>query len=125
MISGKSFFGVLLGVCAVAGMQEGAHAQEYRCPAMQGKSPLADADVFDGPPSAKVALVPDVSQGTPGSSYASWNVGYLSGPSHMVYLVCRYEGLGDAQAVTVKVDRTVQECVVRARKGQPAEAYCR
>jgi hypothetical protein len=36
-MSGKPFFGVLLGVCAVAGKQVGACAQEFRCPAMQGQ----------------------------------------------------------------------------------------
>jgi hypothetical protein len=44
---------------------------------------------------------------------------------HSVYLVCKFAGLGDAQAVTIKVDKKVQQCVFRADKGVPAEAICK
>ena len=98
--SGKWVFGMLLTLFAVAGISSKAHGQDYRCDSAQGKSPLVDADVFDGPPSGKVELAPDVSQGKVGNPYACWNVGFLSGSSHRVYLVRRYEGLGPAQAVT-------------------------
>jgi hypothetical protein len=100
--SGKWVIGMLLMGCAGMGATERAQGQDYRCPSAQGKSPLVDADVFDGPPSGKVELVPDVSQGKMGNSYALWNVGFLSGSSHRVYLVRRYEGLGPAQAVTAE-----------------------
>ena len=113
--SGKWVFGMLLTLFAVAGISSKAHGQEYRCPSAQGKSPLVDADVFDGPPSGKVELAPDVSQGKMGNPYAWWNVGFLSGSSHRVYLVRRYEGLGPERAVTAKSGRETQRGV-SARK---------
>jgi hypothetical protein len=117
----KSIFGAVLVIAACAP----ACAQQFKCPASQGKSPLNNAAVFDGPPAQKADLVPDDSKGDLTYTYARWDVGYLTGSSHHVYLVCKYAGLGDAGSVTVKVDKPVQQCVFRAPKGQPAEAVCK
>lgn len=102
-----------------------AYAQEFNCPASEGKSPLFNAAVFDGPPAEKAELAPDVSKGKMRYAYASWDVGYLYGMGHNVFLVCKYAGLPEAQNVTIKVDRKVQQCIFRAPNGQPAEAPCR
>jgi hypothetical protein len=121
MLLYKPIFGAAL-LLAVA-----AHAQEVKCPSYhsQGKNPLFNAALFDGPPSNKVELEPDVSRGKLSYTYASWNVGYLYGMSHTIFLVCKFEGLGDAGNVTIKVDKKVQQCVFRTHKGLPAEAVCK
>jgi hypothetical protein len=103
-----------------------AHAQEAKCPGFQGKSPLTGVSVFDGPPADKADLVPDVSRGTHELQYASWDIGYLSGSTHGVYLVCRYAGSASAEPVTLKIDKKAQTCTFRAHAaGQPAEASCK
>ena len=119
MWSCKSILGAIVVLAACA------HAQEFKCPASQGKSPLFNVAVFDGPPAEKAELEPDDSRGNTSYTYASWDVGYLYDIGHRVYLVCKFAGLGDAQAVTIKVDRKVQRCVFRADKGVPAEAVCK
>ena len=121
MLLYKSILGAAL-VFAVT-----VHGQEAKCPSFQspGKNPLSNAAVFDGPPSEKVELAPDVSRGKMSYTYASWDVGYLYGMGHAIFLVCKFEGLGDAGNVTIKVDKKVQQCVFRAHKGLPAEAICK
>jgi hypothetical protein len=115
----KSIFGAVLLIAAAA------HAQEFKCPSAQGKNALFNAAVFDGPPSDKAELAPDASKGTTSYTFASWDVGYLYDMGHSVFLVCKFAGLGDAQAVTIKVDKKVKQCVFRAPKGTPAEAICK
>lgn len=119
MWSCKLFFGVILVLAATG------QAQEFKCPASQGKNLLFNAAVFDGPPAEKAELAPDDSKGKTSYTYASWDVGYLYDMGHRVFLVCKFAGLSDAQAVTIKVDRKVQRCIFRAPKGQPAEAVCK
>ena len=115
----KSVVGAILVFAATT------KAQEFKCPSSQGKSPLFNAAVFDGPPAERADLVPDVSKGKTSYTFASWDVGYLYDMGHTVYLVCKFAGLGDAQAVTIKVDKTVHQCVFKADKDVPAEAVCK
>ncbi|MGA2046479.1 MAG: STY0301 family protein [Terracidiphilus sp.] len=119
MLLQKSILGAFLVLAATA------HAQEFKCPSSQGKSVLFTVVVYDGPPVGKADLAPDVSRGKTSYTFASWDVGYLYGMGHSVYLVCKFAGLGDAQAVTIKVDKKVRQCVFRADKGVPAEAVCK
>jgi hypothetical protein len=114
---------LILGVILV--FAAAVHAQDFKCPSNQGKSPLFNAAVFDGPPAEKAELAPDVSRGKTSYTFASWDVGYLYGMGHTVYLVCKFTGLGDAQDVTIKVEKKVRQCVFRADKGVPAEALCK
>jgi hypothetical protein len=115
----KSILGALLVLAATA------HAQEFKCPSSQGKNPLFNVAVFDGPPADKAELAPDVSKGKTSYTFASWDVAYLYGMGHNVFLVCKFAGLGDAQAVTIKVDKKVQQCIFQTPKGLPAEAVCK
>lgn len=119
MLFKKSILGAFLVLAAAA------HSQEFKCPSSQGKNALFTVVVYDGPPAEKADLAPDVSRGKTSYTFASWDVGYLYGEGHTVYLVCKFAGLGDAQAVTIKVDKKVQQCVFRADKGVPAEAVCK
>ena len=119
MLIRKSIFGAILALAATA------NAQEFKCPASQGKNLLFNAAVFDGPAAEKAELAPDDSKGKTSYTFASWDVGYLYDMGHRVFLVCKFAGLSDAQAVTVKVDRKVQRCVFRADKGVAAEAVCK
>jgi len=104
-----------------------AQAQETKCPSYHGKNPLSTVSVFDGPAEEKADLVPDVSKASGGRLVsASWQVGYLYGIGRKVFLVCRFAGLGDADAATIKVDQKVQTCIFRAHGGgQPAEMTCK
>jgi hypothetical protein len=103
-----------------------AIAQSFKCPAMQGKNPLAGASVFDGPPSEKADLVPDLTKGSGDHLYSSWDIGYLFGMGRTPYLVCRFADLPDAQAVTLKIDKKATKCIFKAHAGgQPAEAECK
>jgi hypothetical protein len=103
-----------------------AHAQEFKCPSYQGKNPLFNADVFDGPPEKNVQLEPDASRGNKSYTYALWKIGYLFDLGSTPFLVCKFAGLGDAQSMTIKVDKRVEQCVFRTHGGgQPAEAECK
>lgn len=103
-----------------------APAQRFKCPALQGKNALASASVFDGPPAEKADLVPDLTKGSGDHLYSSWDIGYLFDMGRTPYLVCKYAGLPDAQAVTLKVDKRVAKCIFQAHgAGQPAEAECK
>jgi hypothetical protein len=103
-----------------------AQAQEFKCPANHGNSALVSADIYDGPPAENAELRPDVSKGKTTYTYASWDVGYLFGIGRTPYLICRFAGLGDAQAETIKIDRKVRRCVFRAQsRATPAEAICK
>lgn len=113
--------GAVLLVAAAA-----APAQSFKCPAMQGKNPLASVSIFDGPPAEKADLVPDLTKGSGDHLYSSWDIGYLFGINRTPYLVCRYAGLPDEQAVTLKIDKKVAKCIFQAHaSGQPAEAECK
>ncbi|MGA2648885.1 MAG: STY0301 family protein [Terracidiphilus sp.] len=103
-----------------------APAQSFKCPAWQGKNPLAGVSVYDGPPAEKADLVPDLTKGSGDRLYASWDIGYLFGLGRTPYLVCRYAGLPDTQSVTLKIDKSVAKCIFSAHAGgQPADAECR
>jgi hypothetical protein len=103
-----------------------APAQSFKCPAMQGKNALASISVFDGPPAEKADLAPDLTKGSGDHLYSSWDIGYLFGMGRTPYLVCKYAGLPDAQAVTLIIDKRVTKCVFQAHGiGQPAEAECK
>lgn len=101
-------------------------AQSFKCPARQGKNPLAGVSIFDGPPAEKADLAPDQTKGSGDRLYASWDIGYLFGLGRTPYLVCKFAGLPDAQATTLKIDKKVEKCVFQAHpSGQPAEAECK
>ena len=103
-----------------------AQAQEFKCPGFHGKNPLAGVSVYDGPPSEMADLVPDVSIGGGDHAYASWDIGYLFGLNRTPYLVCKFAGLSDSQAVTLKIDKKVAKCTFQAHAGGlPAEAGCK
>jgi hypothetical protein len=103
-----------------------APAQSFKCPAMQGKNALASISVFDGPPAEKADLAPDLTKGSGDHLYSSWDIGYLFGLGRTPYLICKYAGLPDAQAVTLKIDKRVAKCIFQAHAaGQPAEAECK
>jgi len=103
-----------------------APAQSFKCPALQGKNHLANVSVFDGPPAEKADLVPDLTKGDGDHLYSSWDIGYLFGMGRTPYLVCRYAGLPDAQAITLKIDKRVAKCIFQSHAAsQPAEAECR
>ena len=108
-------------VCAVA-----AQGQEARCPSHKDKHPLVSGVVYDGPPEQLADLMPDVTRGKGDHAFASWEVGYVFDSGRSLYLMCRYAGLSDAQAVTVKVDTKVKQCVFRTHAGKlPAELGCK
>jgi hypothetical protein len=114
---------ILAGVLVFA---SAAHAQEFKCPGFHGKNPLASISVYDGPPSEMADLVPDVSKGSGDHAYASWDIGYLFALNRTPYLVCKFAGLPDSQAVTLKIDKKVQKCILQAHAGGlPAEAECK
>jgi hypothetical protein len=114
---------IVSGVLLIA---TAAHAQSFKCPALQGKNALANVSVFDGPPAEKADLVPDLTKGSGDHLYSSWDIGYLFGMGRTPYLVCKYAGLPDAQSVTLKIDKKVAKCIFQAHAaGQPAEAECR
>jgi hypothetical protein len=103
-----------------------APAQSFKCPALQGKNPLAGVSVFDGPPAEKADLVPDLTKGNGDHLYSSWDIGYLIGMGRTPYLVCRYAGLPEAQSVTLRIDKKVAKCIFQAHAAsQPAEAECK
>ena len=115
---------ILLGLALAAAAT--AQAQEAKCPRYHGKSPLVSGVVFDGPPEEKADLMPDISRGKGSHAYASWDVGYLFDQGRSVYLVCRYSGHGDENAVTVKVEKKALHCIYRTHAGgQPAELSCK
>ena len=110
---------VLLAWSAVASLS----AQEVKCPAQQGKSPLVSVSVYDGAPSENADLKPDESRGAGNYTYASWDVGYLYDMGRSVSVVCRYKGAG---TVTVKINHKVNRCIFRSHGGgQPADFSCK
>lgn len=120
MSSGMSILGLVFLLTATA------HTQEFKCAATQGKKPLTNAAVFDGPPEEKAELEPDDSRGNTSYTYASWDVGYLFKIGRTPYLVCKYGGSKDSETVTIKVDKPVQKCVYRTHgAGLPAEMICK
>jgi hypothetical protein len=103
-----------------------ASAQEFKCPTTQGKKPLFNAEVFDGPPEKRGLLEPDDSRGNTSYTYPSWDVGYLFKIGRTPFMECRYGSLKDTETVTIKVDKPVQKCVFRANEGaRPAEMICK
>jgi hypothetical protein len=101
-----------------------AQSSANGCPSLQGKSPLEDVDLFDGPPSERADLMADISRGTKHNVYASWDVGYIFDKGAQLFLVCHYTGM--REPLTVKVEKRVQRCIYRTHPGvQPAELRCR
>jgi hypothetical protein len=99
-----------------------ASAQDFKCPAAQGKRLLFNTAVFDGPPEKMVELEPDDSRGNTSYTYALW----LFKTGFTPFLVCRYGSLKDTETVTIKVDKPVQKCVFRAHTASsPAEMICK
>lgn len=117
----SSFRPVVWVILALAGT---ACAQEVKCPPYQGKNPLSSVSLFDGPPSEKADLMPDISRGSGDHGYASWDVGYLFDAGRSLFLVCRYMGL--EQATIVKASKKVEHCVYRTHGStKPAELSCK
>lgn len=105
---------------------QAARSAEIKCPAYQGKHPLANVAVFDGPPEEKADLVPDSSNSSGGRTASSWNVDYIFQAGRKLYVVCRYSGLDEAKSLTIKAETKVQQCIFRtAKKPQPAELTCK
>jgi len=103
-----------------------AHAQEAKCPSYHGKHPLTSVVVFDGPPEQRADLMPDVSKGSGDHAYASWDVSYIFDSGRNLFLVCRYADAGNANTVTVKVEKKLQRCIYRTHSGgRPAELICK
>ena len=103
-----------------------SQAQQARCPAHRGNSPLSSVVVFDGPPAERADLIPDVSKGSGDHAYASWEVSYIFDSGRTLFLVCRFAGLADTQSVTVKVEKKVKHCTFRThRSPTPADVSCR
>jgi hypothetical protein len=103
-----------------------ASAQEFKCPATQGKKSLVNTAVFDGPPEEKAELEPDDSRGNTSYAYASWDVGYLFKIGRTPFLVCKYGSSFDSVSVAIKVDKPVLKCVFRANTANsPAEMICK
>jgi hypothetical protein len=103
-----------------------ASAQSFKCPSWQGKNTLAAVSVYDGPPAEEADLVPDLTKGSGDHLYSSWDIGYLFGIGRTPYLVCKFAGLPDAQAITLKIEKKVTKCIFQAHTGgQPAEAECK
>jgi hypothetical protein len=116
---------LILGVALVL-IASIAHAQEAKCPSYQGKRPLSSVVVFDGPPEERADLIPDFAKGNSDHVYASWEVSYIFDAGRNLFLVCRYAGSGDAEAVTIKVDKRVKQCIYRTHGGGiPAELTCK
>jgi len=120
MSSRTSILGLVLFFVATAS------AQEFKCPATQGKKPLTNAAVFDGPPKNLVELMPDNSGGKMSYTWATWDVSYLFKSGSTLYVNCWYGSLKDAEIVTIKVDKPVQKCAFRAHTASsPAEMICK
>ncbi len=102
------------------------HAAEIKCPSYHGRAALSSVVVFDGPPEERADLNPDKSTVKGDRGFASWDVRYVFDGGRSLFLVCRFAGLSDAEAVTLKIEKKVGKCVFRTRgKAGPAEAVCR
>jgi hypothetical protein len=102
------------------------HAQEAKCPSHQGNQPLTRVSVFDGPPAQHADLAPDDQKGSGDHLYLTWEIAYLFGMNHDVFLVCRYSPSADEPSVTIKLDKKVSKCVFRSHgSAQPAEVECK
>jgi hypothetical protein len=113
-------------VSAVLVVVSMAHGEEAKCPSYKDKSPLSTVVLFDGPPEQRADLMPDVSKGRGDHAYASWDVSYVFDSGRNLFLVCRFAGMTDTDAVTVKVEKRVQRCIYRTHgKGKPAQLTCR
>ena len=118
-----SLLKLILGIVLV--LAATAHAQDVKCPSYHGKNPLSGVSIFDGPPAEKADLAPDIEKGSGDHIYTSWDVSDLHGTGRDLFLVCRFAGLGDAQSVTIKLDKKVRKCFYRSHSaGLPAEAEC-
>jgi hypothetical protein len=103
-----------------------AHAQQAKCPAAQGNQHLSRVSVFDGPPAQHADLAPDDQKGSGDHIYLTWEIAYLFGMNHDVFLVCRYSLTADEPSVTIKLDKKASKCAFRSHgKSQPAEAECK
>jgi hypothetical protein len=107
----------VFNLCAAAA----AHAES--CPAVRDKQPLVSVDLFDGPVEDMADLVPDASTDSKYHAHASWKLGYIYDSGHAVYVKCVYRGAKDA--LIVKLDRQVENCVFDRTKDKPASLTCK
>ena len=116
----KSIFGALLVFAAAA------HAQEAKCPSNHGNFPLTRVSIFDGPLVQHADLAPDDQKGSGNHLYLTWEIAYLFGMGHDVYLVCRYSPSADEPSVAIKLDKNVKKCVFHSHGStKPAEVECK
>ena len=99
-----------------------ARLASWSCPTKKGESSLSSVAVFDGPPEAQAALIPDVSQDEGDHAYASWHVRYVYEAGRRLFLLCRYARFSDV--VTVEVRGEAQRCVYQRRLGHADEMVC-
>jgi hypothetical protein len=99
-----------------------AAARAESCPALRDKQPLVSVDLFDGPVEEMADLVPDASTDSKNHAHASWKLGYIYDGGHAVYVKCVYRGAKDA--LVVKLDRKVENCVFDRTKDKPASLTC-
>jgi hypothetical protein len=86
-----------------------------QCPRVHSEgsktAPLADADVFDGPPEELASLIPDLDT-------SEWDLdGYQEDAQDRgepMYLVCRYAGI--KATVTIEIPRTATFCKVEGTR---------
>ncbi len=103
-----------------------SYAQEARCPSYHGSTPLYGAKLYDGPPDQLADLEPDSWQGSGNNGHGYYDVGAIFDAGRNLYIVCIYGEWNSKDKVTVKIDKKVNRCNLRASpKGKPASLTCK